>query len=168
MLILSHTKCIINGKCVLKWKYSQLCLSRSRISQISPKSKVYTRHLSINFCCFLPHISRIFCKSKLFLQSQEIRLRYLAVVYWIEPLTLNQRVPGSIPVRTSALLSFSKALYPHCCSPPRCINGYPVGCEWDYVSYCLSPFYRLTLWKLPRELRLRTISAVLNSIHWPG
>ena len=91
-----------------------------------------------------------------------------AVVYWIEPLTLNQRVPGSIPVRTSALLSFSKALYPHCCSPPRCINGYPVGCEWDYVSYCLSPFYRLTLWKLPRELRLRTISAVLNSIHWPG
>ena len=91
-----------------------------------------------------------------------------AVVYWIEPLTLNQRVPGSIPVRTSALLSFSKALYPHCCSPPRCINGYLVGCEWDYVSYCLSPFYRLTLWKLPRELRLRTISAVLNSIHWPG
>ena len=91
-----------------------------------------------------------------------------AVVYWIEPLTLNQRVPGSIPVRTSALLSFSKALYPHCCSPPRCINVYPVGCEWDYVSYCLSPFYRLTLWKLPRELRLRTISAVLNSIHWPG
>ena len=29
------------------------------------------------------------------------------------------------------------------------------------MSYCLSPFYRLTLWKLPRELRLRTISAVL-------
>ena len=31
-----------------------------------------------------------------------------------------------------ALLSFSKALYSHCCSPPRCINGYPVGCE----HYC--------------------------------
>ena len=40
-----------------------------------------------------------------------------AVVYWIELLTLNQTVAGSIPVRTSALLSFSKALYPHCCSP---------------------------------------------------
>ena len=31
-------------------------------------------------------------------------------------------------------LSFSKTLYPHCCSPPRCINdGYPVGCE-RYLS----------------------------------
>ena len=55
-----------------------------------------------------------------------------AVVYWIEPLTLNQRVAGSIPRQCPALLSFSKALYPHCCSPPRCINGYPVGCE----RYC--------------------------------
>ena len=48
------------------------------------------------------------------------------MVYWIEPLTLNQRVPGSIPVNARHFLSFSKALYPHCCSPPRCINGYPV------------------------------------------
>ena len=30
------------------------------------------------------------------------------------------------------LLSFSKTLYPHCCSWPRVINGDPVGCEW----YC--------------------------------
>ena len=51
------------------------------------------------------------------------------VVYWIEPLTLDQRVPGSIPVNAWHFLSFSKTLYPHCCSPPRCINGYPVGCE---------------------------------------
>ena len=56
-------------------KYSQPCLSRSRISQISPKSKVYTRYHSFIFYCFLPHISRIFYKSKLVLQSQEIRLR---------------------------------------------------------------------------------------------
>ena len=28
-----------------------------------------------------------------------------------------------------AHLSFSKTLYPHCCSPPRCINVCPVGCE---------------------------------------
>ena len=27
----------------------------------------------------------------------------------------------------AALLSFSKAIYPHCCSRPRCINGDPVG-----------------------------------------
>ena len=33
-----------------------------------------------------------------------------------------------------ALLSYSKTLSPHCCSPPRCINGYPVGCE-GYVVY---------------------------------
>ena len=59
----------------LDLKYSQPCLSRSRISRISPKSKVYTRHHSFIFYCFLPHISRIFSKSKLFLQSQEIRLR---------------------------------------------------------------------------------------------
>ena len=59
----------------LCYKYSQLCLSQSRISRISPMSKVYTRHLSFIFYCFLPHISRIFSKSKLFLQSQEIRLR---------------------------------------------------------------------------------------------
>ena len=26
-----------------------------------------------------------------------------------------------------SLMSFSKTLYPHCCSPPRCINDYPVG-----------------------------------------
>ena len=36
------------------------------------------------------------------------------------------------------LLSFSKTLYPHCCSPPRCINGYPVGCE-GYVVYMYLP-----------------------------
>ena len=50
-----------------------------------------------------------------------------AVVHWIELLTLNQRVAGSIPVRTSALLSFSKALYPYCCSPPRWSKWVPVG-----------------------------------------
>ena len=56
-------------------KYSQPCLSRSRISQISPKSKVYTRNHSFIFYCCLPHISRIFSESKLFFESQEIRLR---------------------------------------------------------------------------------------------
>ena len=71
-----------------------------------------------------------------------------AVVYSIEPLTLNQRVPGSIPVRTPALLSFSKALYPHCCSPPRCINGYPVGCErYCWLSWhCARPLLKSGDW----------------------
>ena len=36
-----------------------------------------------------------------------------AVVYWIEPLTLDQRVAGSIPVNAGHFLSFSKTLYPH-------------------------------------------------------
>ena len=55
------------------------------------------------------------------------------MVYWIEPLTLDQRVAGSIPVNAWHFLSYSKTLYPHCCSPPRCINGYPVGSEHYFV-----------------------------------
>ena len=55
------------------------------------------------------------------------------MVYWTESLTLDQTVAGSIPVNAGHFLSFSKTLYPHCCSPPRCINGYPVGCE-RYLS----------------------------------
>ena len=35
--------------------------------------------------------------------------------------------------RSAVLLSFSKTFYPHCCSRPRCINGYPVGWE-RYLS----------------------------------
>ena len=40
--------------------YSQPCLSRSRICWISPKSKVYTKHHSFTFYCFLPRIIQIF------------------------------------------------------------------------------------------------------------
>ena len=39
-------------------------------------------------------------------------------------------------------MSFSKTLYPHCCSPPRCINGYPVGCK-HYLLHgvaCVHPW----------------------------
>ena len=66
--------------------YSQLCLTRSRIIRILPRSKVYTKHLSFIFYCFLPHISRFFSKSKLFLQSQEIRLRQS----WLYKVALNK------------------------------------------------------------------------------
>ena len=37
--------------------------------------------------------------------------------------------PGSNLTIAAALLSFSKAIYPHCCSRSRCINGDPVGCD---------------------------------------
>ena len=37
--------------------------------------------------------------------------------------------PGSNLIIAAALLSFSKAIYPHYCSRPRCINGDPVGCD---------------------------------------
>ena len=42
-------------------------------------------------------------------------------------LTLDSHAecPGSNLTIAAALLSFSKAIYPHCCSPPRCINGGP-------------------------------------------
>ena len=93
--------------------YSQLCLSRSRISRISPtcKSKVYTRHLSFIFYCFLPHISRIFSKSKLFLQSQEIRLRqswlyierFVKANSW-EPKCTNHATSGHIHMAILSLV----------------------------------------------------------------
>ena len=41
-----------------------------------------------------------------------------------EPLTLDQKVKSGFDFRQClALLSFSKTLYPQCCSPSRCING---------------------------------------------
>ena len=57
----------------------------------------------------------------------------MVYVYWIEPLTPDQKVAGSIPVNAWHILSFSKTLHSHCCSPPRCITGHPVGCE-HYLS----------------------------------
>ena len=88
-----------------------------------------------------------------------------AVVYWIEPLTLDQRVPGSIPVNAWHFLSFSKILYSHCCSPPRCINGYPVGCE-RYLLLDVACVKQHLARMLPRELRRGTMSAglILNPV----
>ena len=42
---------------------------------------------------------------------------------------LSRWEPGFESQHRHALLSFSKAIYPHCCSRPRCINGDPVGCD---------------------------------------
>ena len=44
-------------------------------------------------------------------------------------LDYGSKVCGFDSCQCLALLSFSKMLYPHCCSPPRCINGYPVQLE---------------------------------------
>ena len=58
-----------------KCSYSQLCLSRIRRSRIIAQVEGLFKSSSLYFLCFLPHISRIFSKSKQFLQSQWIRLR---------------------------------------------------------------------------------------------
>ena len=65
-----------------------------------------------------------------------------AVVYWMEPLTLDQEVAGSIPVNPWHFCPSASTLYPLCCSHPRCINGYPVRCEC-YLSLdvaCVRPW----------------------------
>ena len=60
--------------------------------------------------------------------------------------------------------------YPHCCSPPRCINGYPVGCKryllLDLACVCLWSGARQECSPLPRELRRCTMSAglILNPV----
>ena len=97
-----------------------------------------------------------------------IQIGRSAVVYWIEPLTLDQRVAGSIPVNAWHFLSFSKTLYPHCCSPPRCINGYLV--EFKYYLFLDVAMCALLKWylarMLPRELRRCTMRAglILNPV----
>ena len=70
------------------------------------------------------------------------------------------------------LLSFSKTLYPHCCSQPRCINGDPVGCEryCGWVGICAHVKWRLAgmllrEWKLctvfSAELKLNPMTGVI-------
>ena len=57
------------------------------------------------------------------------------VVYLEYSLDSHAESPGSNLTIAVALLSFSNAIYPHCCSRPRCINGDPVGC---YRLLCLN------------------------------
>ena len=65
------------------------------------------------------------------------------MVYWIEPLTLDQtqRVVGTIPIMQclALILSFSKTFFPHCCSPPRCINGYPANVICRLIWHMCAP-----------------------------
>ena len=69
-------------------------------------------------------------------------------------MTLNQRVVGSIHVDAWHFLSFSKTLNPHCCSPPRCINGYPVGLRTIIVNEFASANQAARQGILPREWKL--------------
>ena len=57
-----------------------------------------------------------------------------AVVYWIEPLTLDQRVAGSIPVNDWHFCPSTRHFTHIAALHPICINGDPVGCE-RYVQY---------------------------------
>ena len=57
------------------WNYSQLCLGRILISRIIAKVEGLFKSSSLYILLFLTLISRIFSKSMLFLQSQQIRLR---------------------------------------------------------------------------------------------
>ena len=45
------------------------------------------------------------------------------MVYWIEPLTLDQRVAGSIPVNAWHFCPSARHFYPHCCSHPGVLMG---------------------------------------------
>ena len=47
-----------------------------------------------------------------------------AMVYWIEPLTIDERVAGSpTPTENGTLLSFSKTIHSHRCSQPGVVHG---------------------------------------------
>ena len=65
----------------------------------------------------------------------------------------------------------SKTIYPHCCSRPRCLNGYPVGCKW-YDEYVFACNAMIGSWQgmLPWEWKLCTVRLVWSwiCIQWPG
>ena len=57
------------------------------------------------------------------------------------PLILDQRIAGSIPINSWHFCPLSRHSIKICCSPPRCINGYLIGC-----GYC-SDLHSLNLLK---------------------
>ena len=74
---------------------------------------------------------------------QAIKHRYMLWCIGVLFTRLSQWEPGFKSHHRHALLSFSKAIYPHCCSPPRCINGDPVlGCD-RWLCLNLRAPYRL-------------------------
>ena len=63
--------------------------------------------------------------------------RYRGILGWT--LDFGSKGWGFNSRQRLAILSFSKTLYPHCCSPSRCINGDPVGCEQYVESFACNP-----------------------------
>ena len=63
------------------------------------------------------------------------------VCAWYSGVHINSRREARvrIPLNCAVYLSFSKTLTstPHCCFRPRCIDGYPLGCE-SYLSLNLA------------------------------
>ena len=67
-------------------------------------------------------------------------------------------------------LSFIKTLYPHCCSPSRCINWYLVGCE-RYLSLdvaCVRPWSGACLECSPGNWEGALWVQDWYWIQWPG
>ena len=109
---------------------------------------------------------KLCCKKK---PSKGLKRRCCGVLEY----SLDSRAegPGSSLTIATALLSFSKAIYPHCCSRPRCINREP-GRMWqmivfEFASTIITGCYtRQGI--LPGEWKLCTVSAALKCIQWPG
>ena len=72
---------------------------------------------------FLWEYSRIF----LYIPKYSTIFQYIPDGILEYSLDSHAERPGSNLTIAAALLSFSKAIYPHCCSRPRCINGHTVG-----------------------------------------
>ena len=108
-----------------KIKYSQLCLSRIRLSRSSPKA-----HLSL----FSIVISGFFSKSKLFLQSQWIRLRHSWL--YITIILLSQLADGSC-MQIAKILVISHSFQENeqcifCLNLAECLGVHP----WSWLRPC--------------------------------
>ena len=83
-----------------------------------------------------------------------------SVVYWCDRSTLTLRALLWLLPSPGTFLFVNKTLYSHGCSPPRCMNGYLVGCECycGWAGMCAPKKWQLA-GMLPREWRKCTVSA---------
>ena len=124
--------------------------------------------------------------SELLLESQLYAIGCFFPQDLVTTCSINQEVPwySGVTARLSrwesgfdtrcrpVLSSFSKTLYPHCCSRPRCINGDPAGCEryCGWIGMCAPVKWRpagmlLREWKLctvfSAELKFNPMTGVI-------
>ena len=109
------------------WQQARGLFRTSRLLQcIQHNSSVFTTRIR-------PHCAVMAAHD--FYTRQSIFMRFCFIRRWrccgvLEySLDSHTESPGLNLTIAAALLSFSKAIYPHCCSRPRCINGDPVGCD---------------------------------------